>query len=73
MAESDSGQERSEQPTAKRLDDARKKGQIARSRDFNTMVIIALSAVAMIMMGKTMVFELGEILKLNFQLSRADI
>jgi flagellar biosynthetic protein FlhB len=73
MAESDSGQERSEQPTAKRLDDARKKGQIARSRDFNTMVIIALSAIAMIMMGKTMVFELGDIMKLNLQLARPDI
>ena len=46
MAENDSG-ERTEQPTPKRLDDARKKGQVPRSRELNTMVIMALSAVAM--------------------------
>ena len=38
MAEQDSGQERTESPTPKRLDDARKKGQVLRSRELNTMV-----------------------------------
>ncbi|MCW8934392.1 MAG: flagellar biosynthesis protein FlhB [Gammaproteobacteria bacterium] len=73
MAESETGQERSEEPTAKKLEDARKKGQIARSRDFNTMVIIALSATAFIMMGHIMVADLGELMSHFFQPSRADI
>ena len=73
MAESESGQERSEEPTAKKLEDARKKGQIARSRDFNTMVIIALAATALIMMGNIMVADLGEIMERYFQPTRADI
>ena len=73
MAESETGQERTEQPTPKRLDDARKKGQIPRSRDFNTMIIIALAASALMLMGKGMMGDLGEILKTNFQPSRADI
>ena len=73
MAESESGQERSEEPTAKKLEDARKKGQIARSKDFNTMVIIALAATALIMMGHVMVSDLGEIMRQYFQPSRADI
>lgn len=73
MAESETGQERSEEPTAKKLDDARKKGQIARSRDFNTMVIIALSATAFIMMGHIMVADLSELMSHFFQPSRADI
>lgn len=73
MAESESGQERSEEPTSKKLEDARKKGQIARSRDFNTMIIIALSATAFIMMGHIMVKDLGDLMSHFFQPSRADI
>lgn len=40
MAESDSAQEKTEQPTPKRLADARRKGQIARSRDLTTMLMM---------------------------------
>jgi flagellar biosynthetic protein FlhB len=73
MAEEDSGQERTEQPTPKRQEDARKKGQIARSRDFNTMAVMLVSALAMVMLGKALVKDLGELLKGHLQLSRADI
>lgn len=34
------GQEKTEEATPKRLRDARKKGQVARSRDLNTIVIL---------------------------------
>ena len=40
MAEEQLGQERSEQPTSKRLDEARKKGQVARSRELNTFLVV---------------------------------
>ena len=40
MAEEQLGQERSEQPTGKRLDEARKKGQVARSRELNTFLVV---------------------------------
>ena len=73
MAESESGQEKSEEPTAKKLEDARKKGQIARSRDFNTMVIIALAATALIMMGHLMVADISDIMTKYLQPSRADM
>lgn len=39
MAESESGADKSEQPTSKRLEEARKKGQIARSKELNTLVV----------------------------------
>lgn len=42
-----SSQEKTEEPTAKRLRDARKKGQVAKSRDLNTVVIL-IAAVAAI-------------------------
>jgi len=40
MAEEQLGQERSEEPTSKRLDEARKKGQVARSRELNTFLVV---------------------------------
>lgn len=73
MAEEDSGQERTEQPTAKREEDARKKGQIARSRELNTMAVMLVSALAMVMLGKELIFDLADLLKRHMQLSRADI
>lgn len=73
MAESESGQERSEEPTAKKLDDARKKGQIARSKDFNTMIIIALSASTLIILGQTMVSDIRHLMEEYFQPTRSDI
>ena len=53
MAEEQQGQERSEQPTAKRLNEARKKGQVARSRELNTLLVMLASAVALWLLGGT--------------------
>ncbi|MGD8643609.1 MAG: EscU/YscU/HrcU family type III secretion system export apparatus switch protein, partial [Chromatiales bacterium] len=36
MAEQDTGQERTEQATPKRLQEARERGQVPRSRELNT-------------------------------------
>ena len=47
MAEEQQGQERTEQPTAKRLSEARKKGQVARSRELNTLLVMLASAIAL--------------------------
>lgn len=51
MAE-DSGAEKTEQPTPKKLQDAAKKGQIARSKDLGTAFVLIASAAAMLMFGK---------------------
>jgi flagellar biosynthetic protein FlhB len=47
MAESDSGQDRTLDPTAKRYEDARREGQVPRSRDLAHFVVIG-SAVAVL-------------------------
>ncbi len=73
MAESETGQERTEEPTQKKLDEAKKKGQIARSRDLNTMAIMALAALSFIMLGRGMVSDLVNILRSHLQPARADI
>ncbi len=50
MADQSSSQEKTEDATPKRLRDARKKGQVSKSRDLNTIVIliVAFSSVALL-------------------------
>lgn len=69
MAE-DSGQERTEEPTAKRLDDARRKGQIPRSRELNTFVILLTGVLGCSIFGEFMVKHLRLTMTANFQLER---
>ncbi|MBU2925286.1 flagellar biosynthesis protein FlhB [Colwellia sp. 4_MG-2023] len=69
MAESDSG-EKSEEPTAKKLTDARKKGQIARSKDLGTMFVLVGSAFALMVMGSSLVDALSSSMKRLFSLTR---
>lgn len=71
MAESDSG-EKTEEPTAKKLTDARKKGQIARSKDLGTMFVLVGSAVALMIMGNSLVLALSAMMKRLFSLSRQE-
>lgn len=72
MAESDSG-EKTEEPTAKKLTDARKKGQIARSKDLGTMFVLVGSAFAMLLMGNSLVQGLSLMMKRLFSLSRREV
>ena len=60
MAEHESGQERSEEPTPKRQQDAKKKGQMARSRELNTMISLLVGAGGLIIFGSTMISRLSE-------------
>ena len=69
MAE-DSDQEKTEEPTGKRLEDAHKKGQIARSRELNTFVMLITSAVLLLMLGENMGNSLLAMMRTQFQLSR---
>lgn len=69
MADSDSG-EKTEDPTSKRLDESRKKGQIARSRELATALVLVGSAVALLMMGKSIANALASVMTRMFTLSR---
>jgi len=72
MAE-DSDQEKTEQPTGKRLDDARKKGQIARSRELNTFAMLIVSATLLLIQGEKIGKGLLGMMRADFQLSRETI
>ena len=71
MAEG-SEQEKTEEPTAKRLDDARKKGQIARSRELGTTGVLVASAVALLIFGDNLGQSLLEVMQSQFTLERDD-
>ena len=43
--------EKTEDPTGKKLEDARKKGQIARSRELSTTLVLIISAVMFLFVG----------------------
>jgi len=73
MAEQDTGQQRSEQPTAGHLEDAGRKGQIARSRELNTLLVIVLAAVGIMLMGQGMIADISALLEKHLQISRSDI
>ncbi|HPQ81515.1 MAG TPA: EscU/YscU/HrcU family type III secretion system export apparatus switch protein [bacterium] len=69
-----SSQEKTEEATPKRLRDARKKGQVARSRDLNTIVILIAAFAMIAFMRGYMAEELKTLMQSNFDLvSRPDI
>lgn len=53
MSDMNDGQEKTEQPSAKRLQDARKKGQVPRSRELNTFLSLFFGALGLLFMGDT--------------------
>lgn len=72
MAE-DSGQEKTEEPTARRKQQAREKGQVPTSRELNTMVMMMAAAGAVALLGPGIVKGMQELTVLNFTVSREQI
>jgi flagellar biosynthetic protein FlhB len=73
MAENEDGQEKSQEATSKRVDDARKKGQVPRSRELNTMAITLFGVATIFTMGPGLTDSLHTLFVDQFSLSRADI
>jgi flagellar biosynthetic protein FlhB len=67
------GQEKTEQPTSKRRADARKKGQIPRSRELNTLLILLFGAGGLIFMGGRLIDGLTQIMTSGLQVPRAEL
>ncbi|MHB8426349.1 MAG: flagellar biosynthesis protein FlhB, partial [Acidiferrobacterales bacterium] len=71
--ESDRGQERTESATPKRLREAREKGQVTRSRDLNTMMLMLATAGGMLFMGTSLLGGLGDLMRTSLHLTRSTI
>lgn len=70
MAESESGADKSEEPTEKRLRESREKGQIARSRELNTLAIMLAGTGGLLAFGGSLGSALISIMSSNFSLPR---
>jgi flagellar biosynthetic protein FlhB len=70
MAESESGQDKTEDPTEKRKQDSREKGEIARSKELNTLAIMLVGASALLIFGGAMAQDMMELMRYNFSLPR---
>ena len=70
MPEEQTGQERTEQPTERRLQEARKKGQVPRSRELNTMLSLMLAAIALLVLGGNISRNIMNISVEGFSVSR---
>ena len=58
MAE-ESYQEKTEAPTPKRLEEARKKGQIAKSQELNSAVVLLASLIGLYFLGNMLFHDLA--------------
>lgn len=70
MSAEQSSQTRSEQPTPKKLQDSRKKGQVARSRELNTTVMMLASAIGLLLLGGQMGQSLQALLAADLSINR---
>ncbi|MBU2985829.1 flagellar biosynthesis protein FlhB [Saccharophagus degradans] len=73
MAEEDSAQEKTEEPTAKRQEKAREDGQIPRSKELTTSAVLIVGCVGLYMFGGQIAQGLADILKFNFTIEREAI
>ena len=72
MAE-DSGQERTEQPTPRRLQQAREKGQVPASRELNTMLMMLLAGTSILFMGPGVVDDFKKLFRSHLNISRENV
>ncbi len=73
MSDQHSHQDKTQEPTQKRLQDARKKGQIPRSRELNTMLVTFFGSCCLIFTTENIAENLHKIFIYNFQLPASHI
>jgi flagellar biosynthetic protein FlhB len=73
MAEKDEGQERTEQATARRREEAKNKGQVPRSRDLSTMCLLMATAVGLVAYGGHIGTGLQALFIRRLSIARADV
>jgi flagellar biosynthetic protein FlhB len=70
MAENENGQEQTEQPSQKRLDEARSGGNVPRSRDLTTAAVVLIAGIGIRIAGAGMASGFAGLMKSGLTLSR---
>ncbi|MEW8507794.1 MAG: flagellar biosynthesis protein FlhB [Candidatus Thiodiazotropha sp.] len=73
MAENENGQEKTEQPSAKRLLDAKRKGQVPRSRELNSMAVTLIGVTTLVVMSRGLGNDFSEMMSRSFVLTHEQI
>jgi flagellar biosynthetic protein FlhB len=73
MAENSDGQEKTEQPTGKRIEDSRRKGQIPRSREMGTLSVLLSGVIGLWVFSPVFSDAFKKIFKMGFSVERAMI
>lgn len=73
MAGQDTAAERNFDATPKRIEDARKKGDVARSKELNTVLMLLASLIGIAMLGSTGVNAYKQLAKSQWQIEREHI
>jgi len=73
MAENDSSEDKTEEPTEKRRREAREKGQLPRSKELNTLAVLVGGAGALLMYGANLADALMRLMRGSFELDRATV
>jgi len=72
MAE-DTGQERTEQPTPRRIQQAREKGQVPTSRELNTMLMMLMAGSSILFIGPGIANNFIDLFRRHLNISRENI
>ena len=73
MADQDSTEEKTEEPTAKRMEKAREDGQVARSQELSVAAMMIGVAIFMYLFGSALILQLSEVFKSGFIFDRKSI
>lgn len=73
MAENENGTERSEEATPEKLRKSKEKGQVARSKELATASVLISAAIALMVFGDRLAYELSVMMTKGFTLDRQDI
>jgi flagellar biosynthetic protein FlhB len=73
MAENENGQERTENATSKRKEESRKKGEVARSKELTTVLMLLASGTGFFFLGSKLVADIMQIMRDSLTIERAQI
>lgn len=70
MAENQDGTEKTEDPTAKKIADAKKKGEVPRSRELNTTMVLLAGSLALLILGGNIGSDLADLIRSSLTIER---